>query len=170
MSERQELVGARAQPDELLCCRAELSVSLAEGDQRQGRGRPAQHPVSSQTEAPMLTRKPPDLRSYFCAPSGPCGDWAENCAQCPLSSRPSVVVGQVRDVQRPGGASLWSPAPPSAASLRLCLPGGSRRPGLEQERKEASLGHQKNHPFILPKLDQRPFRQSRYWRDPGRQL
>lgn len=146
-----------------------IQPSLAEDGRRQGRGSPAQHPVSSQTEAPLLTQKPSELRSYSCAPSGPCGD-AENCAQCPLGSRPSVVVGQVQDGQRPGGALLWSLAPPPGVSLRLCPPGGSRRPGLEQERREASLGHQKNCPFILPKLDQRPFRQSRYWRDPGRQL
>lgn len=57
-----------------------IQPSLAEDGQRQGRGSPAQHPVSSQTEAPLLTQKPLELRSYFCAPSGPCGD-AENCAQ-----------------------------------------------------------------------------------------
>lgn len=60
-----------------------IQPSLAQGGRLQGPGRPAQHPVPSQTEAPLLTRKPPELRSYFCAPSGPCGD-AENC---PMSTQ-----------------------------------------------------------------------------------
>ncbi|OWK01923.1 hypothetical protein Celaphus_00019185 [Cervus elaphus hippelaphus] len=41
---------------------------------------PSAEATLHQTEAPLLTQKPLELRSYFCAPSGPCGD-AENCAQ-----------------------------------------------------------------------------------------
>lgn len=102
-----------------------------------------------QTEAPLLTRKPPELRSYFCAPLG-LVEICRKLLQCPLSSR--LSGGWANTGWLKAGRGLAVVASPSPGGLlRLC-------PTRGQQKARAGaggggfLGHQEKSSFHLPKL------------------
>ena len=127
-----------------------------------GRGRPGAAPVSLAEEAAGTAgrpRKPPELCSYFCAPSGPCGDTASGRVSAQHRALRGGWASAGRSEARRHRARVSSPArsgrPPRPARPEAVKAG---RGAPAQEGKEASLRRRENRLFVLRGLGPKAFR------------